>query len=110
MIRRLGLFLVIAMLATFSSTPARAATDFDTYDAVDGVELQSAFLVVTGVLTGQTAPVTRSYFFGSGDADGRMRTCAKLAVFVMSKPGKFQLAMRNTSISTAGCKVVLRTP
>ncbi|HSS00565.1 MAG TPA: hypothetical protein VLM79_26080 [Kofleriaceae bacterium] len=110
MIRRLVLLLALAALATLSSTPARAAAGFDTYDAVDAVELDSAFLVVTGVLTGQTAQVTRSYFFGSGDTDGRMRTCAKLAVLVMSKPGKFQLAMRDSGSSVGACKVILRTP
>jgi hypothetical protein len=121
---RLVLCLVFA--ASTLSTPRRAtAAVTDVYDTVDSVELtQSQFvagsrvstLVLRGILTGENAPVVRTYrFIQSGEGvDGLAAAmhCQRLAVLAMSKPGKFQFAIHAPNINTSagGCRLSLVAP
>src|SRR5262245_16328871 len=92
---RLCICLVFVSLSVATLRPAYADV-VDVYDAVDAVEMtvrtnndDRTALQVTGILTGQTTPVTRTYVFIDTQTDVVIQ-CQRLAVLAMSKPGKFQ--------------------
>jgi len=106
----LSVSLGVAMGAPISRTQA-------VYDTVDAVEVSGSQITVTGITVGQSTPTTLTYFMGgdtctSHSVDTAAR-CDRLALFAMSKPGKFQFAttflLDNVSCNFA-CKLIVRTP
>jgi hypothetical protein len=128
-LHRLVLCFVFIASTLATPRPARAALSPDVYDAVDSVEVNkrdSDFtgspptLTVRGVIAGGSAPQSRRYVFNNNSTSTTSQTdgleaamhCHRLAVLVMSKPGKFQFAIAGPIGSTAnsGCRLMLITP
>jgi hypothetical protein len=121
---RLAICVVLASSILVAPRPAAAAvTDF--YDTIDAVEVNNldpnaagdrSVLTVTGILTGQTAAITRVYIFANANPPANVDMamhCHRLAVLAMSKPGKFQYAIGPGPFSGTiahGCKLIARTP
>jgi hypothetical protein len=116
---RLAICVVLASSLLIAPRPAAAAvTDF--YDTIDAVEVAngdsnpSTTLRVTGIRTGQTESTVTVYNFGSSSSPSNIDMamhCQRLAVLVMSKPGKFQYAIGpGPNLIAHGCKLIARTP
>lgn len=121
---RLAICLVIALVSLAAPRPA-AAIATDVYDTVDSVEIDNSnsslsgsppTLQVTGIPAGATTPVTRTYTFFASAAGVGVDTamhCHRLAVVAMSKPGRFQFAIGQGTVSgnsARGCKLILVAP
>jgi hypothetical protein len=119
------LVLCLALVTSSLAAPRHAiaaVTDF--YETLDFVEINRSdcsvgchpSLSVRGILVGGSAPVTRVYKFGassSTDADGLQTAmhCHRLAMVVMSKPGKFQFAIGPLgNVLAQGCRLTLIAP
>ena len=109
--------LVFVSLSVAAVRPAYADVA-DVYDAIDAVEISAktnsdnrTALQVTGILRGQTTPVTKTYTFLDSQIDVMIQ-CQRLAVLVMSKPGKYQFGIGDPAFPSGGlgCKLILRTP
>jgi hypothetical protein len=100
---------MIAALTSFSPEPAAASPAPDIYDTVDAFELNNGNFFVTGIIHGQSVPSTTNYrFFGQQDS---ISQCQRFVLLAMSKPGKFQLVLLPSGVSSPdGCKLVLRSP
>ncbi len=114
---RFSICLVFVSLSIAALRPAYADVA-DVYDTVDAVEMSArtnnddrTALQVTGIPTGQTTPVTRTYIFIDTHHDVVIQ-CQRLAVLVMSKPGKFRFGIGNPGFPSGGkgCKLILRNP
>jgi len=118
---RLALCLVFVALTLTAPRPAAAAvTDF--YDTIDLAEVtqrdfsHNATLTVRGILAGTSAPVTRTYAFSDTGATGTdgitAMHCQRLALLVMSKPGKFQFGIGLPTVSgfATGCRITSVAP
>ena len=109
----LVLGLLLGSLSLAAPRPAAAAAATVTFDTVDTVELNngdltnSVFIVVTGILAGESTPTTMSFQFGTATVVGLH--CERLAMIAMAKPGKYQLAIGAT-FSSATCRLIVRTP
>jgi hypothetical protein len=119
---RLLFCLVIASFAV--AGPRSAAADasiqavFDTVDSVEIVDHEPcsgcashALVIVKGILTGASAPTSRTFDFSLNVASATR--CEHLAVIAMSKPGKYQLGIGAQADSAGGhgdCKLILVTP
>lgn len=120
MMHRLTLCLVIALLSVAAPRPAAAAAT-DIFDSVNAVEVNNndpnaggnVTLTLQGIRAGGTTPSTTTYVFSGASSPSNLdmaNQCQRLAVLVMSKPGKFQFAISPSSSSAHGCKLILRTP
>jgi len=65
------------------------------------------FIVVTGMLVGDSSPTTLSFKLSSTSAIGLH--CERLAMIAAAKPGKYQLAI-GVNGGDAACRLILRTP
>jgi hypothetical protein len=74
----------------------------DIYDSIDAVSVQPNGLKIDGVLHGASASTSKVYFGFDTTTAGR---CDRLALLVMTKPGKYQFA-----IIGEVCQLILRTP
>ena len=120
---RLALCLVFVTSTLAAPRPAAAAVS-DLYDTIDLAEVSqrdnsssNPILTVQGILAGTSAPVTRTYFFNSSSglgADGLETAlhCQRLALMVMSKPGKFQFGIGRPELagSARGCRITRVAP
>jgi hypothetical protein len=86
------------------------------YDTVDSVSVGGRRIIVTGIISGQTAPSTFQYTIfdestSSGTTDAANR-CDRLALLAMSKPGKFRFSMEHPDASsfTFRCTLTVRAP
>jgi hypothetical protein len=117
---RVALCLVLIASTLAIPRPATAAvTEF--YETVDFVEVDKRncslgclpSLTIRGVLVGGGAPITRTYTFANGgngtEGVDTALQCQRLAVLVMSKPGKFQLGVGPLP-GASGCRLTLVTP
>jgi len=106
MFRELTTGLVFCALA-WSARPA-AAEELDTamYDTVDSFEFGGRTLTVTGIIRGDSAPSTSSFFIEDVGDGAR---CDRLLMMVMSKPGKFQFGVVRPPGISRGCTLILRT-
>jgi hypothetical protein len=118
---RLALCLVVITSTLAAPRPAVAAVA-DNYDTIDFAEVNprdssfgsSPTLTLQGILAGTSAPVTKTYFFNnSGNTEGvdTALQCQRLALLVMSKPGKFQFGIGRPGSGSAGsCRITRVTP
>jgi len=112
MTHRLAFCLALVALTVLLPRPT-SATDISTmrFDTVDAVELNTdnggvVNLVITGILAGQSSPVTATFPFSNNSP---ALQCERFAIIAMSKPGKYQLAVG--TFGTAGaCRLTLRAP
>jgi hypothetical protein len=109
--------LAIALLTLAASRPTAASvftTVFDTVDTVEvNVDLSNANLVIQGIPAGGSTPITRSFNFGSNSNAASLPSaarCERLALAVISKPGKYQLAFGTSNNGLPACKLILVTP
>ena len=115
MIRHAITCLAIASLTFMAPRPAAAAIThtFDTVDAVEmGFVSSNYVLTVTGIRSGQSAPttVTFTYNLYNNEDEHQSGRCERFALIMMSKPGKFRLAM-GAYTSTGGlCRLIRVTP
>jgi len=122
MTRHLVTCLAIIALSFISPTPAAAADvarSSAVYDTVDAVEIGAgspSLIVVTGIISGQSAPTELIYSIinsSNSSIDGPAR-CDRLALLAMAKPGKFQFALnfiaQGTFENMFSCKLIARTP
>jgi len=119
MTRHLVAGLMIASLIFAAPRSAAAAFFSSVFDTVDTVEINhdnmfgfpSANVVVTGILSGGSVVVTRTFeFFNDADMAAR---CERFAVIAMSKPGRFQFAIGSHNVGSGtggGCRLILRAP
>ena len=120
---RLALCLVFVTSTLAAPRPAAAAVSA-LYDTIDSAEVSqransttSPSLTVQGILAGTSTPVTRTYFFNNNSglgADGVETAlhCQRLALMVMSKPGKFQFGIGRTDLPgfARGCRITRAAP
>lgn len=122
MTHRLACCLVIASLALAPRSSAADPGIQVVYDTVDAVEIKNhdvgsstphALVVVRGIRSGGSVPVTTSFDFGT-NKDMATR-CERLAVIAMSKPGKYQYGIGsdafngNTDGGHGDCQLILVT-
>jgi hypothetical protein len=86
--------------------------DVFVFETVDSYDLDSYIkLKVTGILQGEALPRTIS-FENSWDANYQQqaRTCERLALIAMSKPGQYYLELRRIDYRSqlVGCKLTRR--
>jgi len=120
---RLVLCLVFVASTLATPRPATAAV-VEFYDTIDFAEVAQhnsnvsgspPTLSLHGILAGGSTPVTRTYLFfpnsGTEGLEAAMH-CHRLAVLVMSKPGKFQFAIHGSNFPTTagGCRLTLVAP
>ena len=102
-------------LLLLSTAPASAdeASVGHVYDTVDRVESGPDRITITGIIAGQSAPTTLTYFVdahGAGDPAGR---CDRYALLAMSRPGKYQFGtvlFGTFGLTTFTCSLATRTP
>lgn len=112
------LVLCAALVTSLLAAPRRAAADAtDSYSTVDSVEVNkrnatigsNPTITVRGIREGNSAPSTQTYVIPNNGnfAEGveTALSCQRLAVVVMSKPGKFLFA-----VGTTGCRISLVAP
>lgn len=118
------LALCLVFVTSMLAVPRPAAADVaDLYDTIDSAEVnQSAFdhgpqLTVRGILAGTSAPITRTYSLqdrGATGTDGlnMVLHCQRLALLVMSKPGKFQFGIGHPTVAgfATGCRITRVAP
>ncbi len=113
-----GLAILAAILATSLVSPTPASADFpfvgQVYDTVDAVQSDLGFITITGIVVGQSAATTSSYFVdgtSSTSSEDGVARCDRFALLAMAKPGKYQFATvgpdRNDRFV---CKLALRSP
>jgi hypothetical protein len=116
--------LFAAPLIFVAPRPALAsATVSSVFDTVDGAEIQQfspctsagcarTSLLVTGILRGQTTPITVLFDFGF-QADLAAH-CQRLAMVAMAKPGKYRFGIgadnSNQNDPGGACRLTLITP
>ena len=114
-----SLIVVVTSLAVSVAPPAAyadgSATAPATYDTVDAVEVYGGTVAVTGIISGQAAPSTLRYTIQNGADSNTTEAaarCDRLALLVIAKPGKYQLAFARPEGSFAwfSCKLIVRTP
>jgi hypothetical protein len=119
MTRHLMPSLAIAALAFVSSTPAAAEPPIGNpavYDTVDGIVVWGFRIIVTGIISGQSAQSTFVYLLfdeasSSGFASDTANRCDRLALLAMSKPGRFQFAVAHVPGSVLfRCGLTVRAP
>lgn len=106
----------LAIAASMAAGPAMAAGtpfSFDTVDAVeilDGTASTGQVIKITGIQTGQSAPGTFQFSFGT-KVDAATR-CERMASIAMAKPGKFRFLIHGivNFNPEVGCKLVAVTP
>lgn len=114
MTHRLAICLVLGSLMVLTPRPTSATVINTTlFDTVDTVELNNdsgtvVNLLITGILAGQSSPVTRTFIFSVSSGASALQ-CERFAIIAMSKPGKYQFAV-GTLGSVGACKLILRTP
>jgi hypothetical protein len=114
MTHRFAFCLALVALTTVLPRPISATVvSITTFDTVDAVEINNGpsggsavFLVITGILAGQSSPVTATFFFNGG---ATALQCERFAIIAMSKPGKYQFAV-GASDASGACRLILRTP
>lgn len=109
--------LAIALLTLAASRPTVASSFTTVFDTVDTVEVNvdgsNAILVIQGIPAGASTPITRSFNFGSISSVAGLPSasrCERLALAVISKPGKYQLAFGTSTNGVPACKLILVTP
>ena len=109
MAQRFAICLAMVSLLFVAPRPAAATVTYTyVFDTVDAFEIDpnTYYFTLTGIPSGQTAPVTQTIFFISQQIAQR---CERLALLAMSKPGKYQLHI-GANTSNTGCKLVRRVP
>jgi hypothetical protein len=102
------------MFSVVSASPASAAPQVATasaiYDSVDAVEVRDIFIIVTGVIAGQSHPSELQYrIYTSNDPSSPSR-CDRIALLALAKPGKYQFATVFDGTRYFSCKLIVRTP
>ncbi|NMO22015.1 hypothetical protein HPC49_37915 [Pyxidicoccus fallax] len=77
----------------------------DSYNVVNHIEVE-----VTGILQGESAPRTVSFWYNLGNIDsaGHLTRCDRMALLAMNKPGLYLLEMTQTNTSVARCRLTRR--
>lgn len=109
--------LAIALSTFAASRPTAAATFNTVFDTIDTVEVNTDLglvtLVIQGMPTGGSTVVTRSFNFGSTTNAASFPSasrCERMALAVISKPGKYQLAIGASANGIGACRLILVTP
>ena len=110
MLRHLAIYAVTGAL-TLAASRAAHADPLTLFDSVDAVEVRGGGkeITVTGILTGDTAPTSRTYFV-EGNPD-LMSRCERQALLAQAKPGKYRFGIGyDDNTIQVNCKLSLRTP
>jgi hypothetical protein len=95
-------FAVVASLLLAPAARSQTAPVGFTFTAVDAVTVDHTDLEITGILEGESAPVTRTVYFGgfgmqySGTSIvpyEQRQACERLAVAAMARPGFYVLVI-----------------
>ncbi|HET9620380.1 MAG TPA: hypothetical protein VFP84_03360 [Kofleriaceae bacterium] len=76
------------------------------FDTVDGITMQTNGFFLDGVIHGDAAP-THLFVPTGSSTDGFIANCQRLALLMITKPGKYQLSVRP---GVAQCQLIVRTP
>ncbi|WP_375768737.1 hypothetical protein NR798_44860 [Archangium gephyra] len=106
---------LLLALSPLSIASAQSSVETFVFETVDSYELLSGAyqLTVTGILQGEAAPRTIAIVptsLTSTAYDARVRSCERMALMAMSKPGQyfFELRRLGTSQPLQGCKLTRR--
>jgi hypothetical protein len=96
--------------AVAQSPPPTASTP-KRFTSVDAVSVQSIFVIVTGVVEGETVPSTWAARPYTSDGGQFADTCSRHALLAMAKPGQYLLEINSGSTSVyATCKLIRVSP
>lgn len=106
---RIAVPALAAALTLLPPSPVLAQAESGvSYATIDAIESSgSRVFWITGIIEGEAEPTRTSYFLL--DADKTTDRCERYALLVMSKPGKYQMTLVNTS-SSARCMLSVRAP
>ena len=113
-----ALFATLSLLSAPGALAAEQDAEYDrpyTFETVDAYEANDrTFIIVTGVLQGETSPRTLRFWAG-GASDVRLlqlQRCDRMALLTMSKAGRyyFQVTRYESVMSPLGvsCKLTRR--
>lgn len=96
----------LALLATLPLAPASALAEPENsasgvtyvFTTVDAYTVDSSYFVITGVLQGESTPRTIRFQAPGGGTDGGR--CDRLALLVMTRPGRFHFSWFKEDYST----------
>ncbi|HEX8107302.1 MAG TPA: hypothetical protein VF516_06205 [Kofleriaceae bacterium] len=113
-IRAATVLLLFASAAPVAADTIVASTSA-VYDTVDAVELHSYRLTITGIVHGTSNATTLTYQIldlNTNFSTEAASRCDRLALLMMAKPGKYQLAMQRPFSSFQGfsCKLTVVAP
>ena len=105
---------LLLTLSPLSIASAQSSTDeVHVFETVDSYDLESnVWFRITGIIQGEAAPrtVTVSANY-SGAYEQHVRSCERMALMAMSKPGQYYFELRRstfTPVQLNGCKLTRR--
>jgi hypothetical protein len=116
---RMSARLIAAVVAASLAVPAVALADEQHFVAITKVRMGASawsgtwFLQITGKLDGEGNAPPRTHEYSAWDV-GQLEFCFRLALFAMTKPGRYQfeasVATDGDTESVFGCAVATTTP